>query len=256
MVELTEKQVQALKITHDVLVRIRRLAREPVSAKTMAAIHDLADSVHNVPDVVTRRPENPNLASMFDEELDRDLATASGVYKREGLPAFVFPQEIQPLDVDVSAYTASGARFHVRAEVNLPSTTPPNNSTCPGARKRSSLALLLQRIFGVCSSPITEPSVGKSAASAAKIVPVLSKYPDIVLDIFKAIRALDDYEQIKKSCNEIESGIAVPVTVFAKHGLPASKVLQILEANNLIVEFSSNRKSVILHKAARDLLFV
>ncbi|MGF6604293.1 hypothetical protein P3T23_009048 [Paraburkholderia sp. GAS448] len=118
-----------------------------------------------------------------------------------------------------------------------------------------------------CSSetPATPPDANASATSPSTVeqpaaehttkAPSTPKYPDIVLDIFKAIRALDDYEQIKKSCNEVESGIAVPVTIFAKHGLPASKVLQILEENKLIVEISSTRKSLILQKAARGLLF-
>ncbi|PNE59651.1 hypothetical protein A8H39_00435 [Paraburkholderia fungorum] len=113
MVELTEKQVQALKITQDALVQIRALARQPVTPKTMAAIHDLADALHNVPNGVTRRPDNPDLAVLFDEELKRDVEGAVGVFRREGLPMFNFPPDVEIRDTDFSAYVASGSRFWI-----------------------------------------------------------------------------------------------------------------------------------------------
>jgi hypothetical protein len=116
MVDLTVKQVQALKITGDALVQIRRLARQPATPQTMAAIHDLADALHNVPRGVTRRPENPNLATMFDDELDRDIESAASVFRREGLPLCNFPPDVEIRDENFSAYVASGARFHVPAE--------------------------------------------------------------------------------------------------------------------------------------------
>lgn len=254
MVELTEKQVQALKITQDVLVRIRRLAREPITPKTMAAIHDLADALHNVPGVVTRRPENQNLARMFDEELDRDLATAAGVYQREGFPAFAFAPDIAPLDVDLSAYATSGARFHVPAEFKQPSTTRADNPPCHRERRGSPLALFFRRILAGREPATSAPAVDESAANDSQKVGSTSKYPDIVLDIFKAIRSQEDYEHIQTSCNEAESGIAVPMTIFGRLDLPAAMVLRILDENKLLVEISQSRGLVILTKEVRALL--
>ncbi|MGF6603300.1 hypothetical protein P3T23_008054 [Paraburkholderia sp. GAS448] len=148
MVELTEKQVQALEITQAALVQIRILARQPVTPKTMAAIHDLADALHNVPHGVTRRAENSNLANMFDEELDQDVATAVGVFRREGFPMFAFPPDIPSRDEDRSAYVASGARFWIPPGIADQYATAVGIGSRRGKQVGSSLALFFRRIFG------------------------------------------------------------------------------------------------------------
>lgn len=148
MVTLTERQISALAITQAALVEIRRLARQPVSASTMAAIHDLADSLHNVPHGVTRRPESLALSRMFDEELDRDIEAAAAVFARERLPLFTLPPGTRIPASAPSAYIASGARFRVRpAAAGEPAQAPRQRS---GHRQGvgSRLVRIIRSFFG------------------------------------------------------------------------------------------------------------
>lgn len=143
MVELTEKQVQALNIIHAALVEIRTLARQPVTPRTMGAIYDLADALHNVPLGVTMRPES----SMHASSVDHDIETAAGVFKREGFRMGAFPPDIQVRDADRSRYVASGATLSIPPGIaNQYATvgTEPRG----GMRLGSSLALFFRRIFG------------------------------------------------------------------------------------------------------------
>jgi len=166
----------------------------------------------------------------------------TGRYQKSALPDGITPESVQKF--------GEGLGAPAPASSSQTGQSKQGSNTSPETQQSS-------------DAPAAAPDEKEPAAAAAeqptavdaKKTPSTPKYPDIVLDIFKAIRALEDYDQIKKSCNEVESGIAVPVTIFAKHGLPASKVLQILEENKLIVEISSTRKSLILQKAARGLLF-
>ncbi|BBA45275.1 hypothetical protein BED46_027800 [Burkholderia contaminans] len=148
MVKLTEKQISALAITQAALVEIRRLARQPVSASTMAAIHDLADSLHNVPHGVTRRPESLALSRMFDEELDRDIEAAAAVFSRERLPLSTFPPETRIPVSAASAYIASGARFRVQPPAAGESAQAPRKRTGRRQGMGSRLARIIRIFFG------------------------------------------------------------------------------------------------------------
>ncbi|VVE14282.1 TraI domain-containing protein [Pandoraea cepalis] len=172
---------------------------------------------------------------------DFETRAMTGRYQKSALPDGVTPESIQKYGEGVGTPAAVAAgKSH-----------DGDNSSSETQRSSESPAVVTD-----AQQSVTIASTGeKPIEEGTKKAPSTPRYPDIVLDIFKAIRALDDYEQIKKSCNEVESGIAVPVTIFAKHGLPASKVLQILEENKLIVEISQTRKSLILQKDARSLLF-
>ncbi|VVE16229.1 MULTISPECIES: hypothetical protein [Pandoraea] len=143
MVELTEKQTQALHITQAALVQIRCLARQPLTPTTIAAIHDLADALHNVPRWLTWRPKGLNPENVFDEELNRDLETAVGVFEREGFPMFAFPPNIQPRDVNISAYVASGARFWIPPGIANQYAT----SADAGSRRGGAITLALTQFF-------------------------------------------------------------------------------------------------------------
>ncbi|UIF89420.1 hypothetical protein [Cupriavidus sp. UYPR2.512] len=146
MVQLTEKQLQALRIAHAALVEIRVLAMAPVTPATMGAIHDLADALHNVPADVARQLEDPTLANTIGQTIDHDIEAAAGVFKRAGLSMGAFPPDVQPRDADRSHYVDSGAKLRITPEIAA--------QAYGGAKSRgdlglgSSLVLLFKRILG------------------------------------------------------------------------------------------------------------
>ncbi|KAF7963364.1 hypothetical protein AWV80_10570 [Cupriavidus sp. UYMU48A] len=168
----------------------------------------------------------------------------TGRYQASALPERVTPEAIQQFGEGLAAATAGA--------------TPPTGQT----QQSDSTAGETQPPPISPEKPADLPSTATStsaheqpASPDTKEATSAQAYPDIVLDIFKAIRHLENYEQIKKSCNEVEKGIVVPMSIFAKHGLAVSVVLDILDKSKLLVEISPSRKSCILHNAARGLLF-
>ncbi len=200
------------------------------------------DAIYQVDPKTGESPVTTCVRQAYRTAREFETRAMTGRYQKSALPDGITPESVQKF--------GEGLGAPAPASSSQTGQSKQGSNTSPETQQSS-------------DAPAAAPDEKEPAAAAAeqptavdaKKTPSTPKYPDIVLDIFKAIRALEDYDQIKKSCNEVESGIAVPVTIFAKHGLPASKVLQILEENKLIVEISSTRKSLILQKAARGLLF-
>ncbi|KAH0436575.1 TraI domain-containing protein [Paraburkholderia fungorum] len=202
------------------------------------------DAIYQVDPKTGESPVTTCVRQAYRTARDFETRAMTGRYQKSTLPDGITPESIQTFGDGLRTPTTG---------LGVPAGESPQGGNAPADAKGSSEAPPASPDAPASrSSPSTDQ---QPAAEDTKKVLAMPKYPDIVLDIFKAIRALEDYEQIKKSCNEVESGIAVPVTIFAKHGLPASKVLQILEENKLIVEISPTRKSLILQKTARGLLF-
>ncbi|MBP0633118.1 MULTISPECIES: TraI domain-containing protein [unclassified Cupriavidus] len=202
------------------------------------------DAIYQVDPKTGESPVTTCVRQAYRTAREFETRAMTGRYQTSALPESVTPEAIQKFGEGLETTTAG----------SKPTASPTGQSdNTQGAAQISS------------TSPAEQADVPAAAASTSadvqpgspdtKKAPSTPRYPDIVLDIFKAIRHLDDYDQIKKSCNEIEKGIAVPISIFAKHGLPVSKVLDILDQSKLLVEISPTRKSCILQKAARGLLF-
>jgi hypothetical protein len=200
------------------------------------------DAIYQVDPKTGESPVTTCVRQAYRTAREFETRAMTGRYQKSALPDGITPESVQKF--------GEGLGAPAPASSSQTGQSKQGSNTLPETQQSS-------------ETPAAVPDEKEPAAAAeeqpvavdAKKPQSTPKYSDIVLDIFKAIRALEDYDQIKKSCNEVESGIAVPVTIFAKHGLPASKVLQILEENKLIVEISPTRKSLILQKAARGLLF-
>lgn len=200
------------------------------------------DAIYQVDPKTGESPVTTCVRQAYRTARDFETRAMTGRYQTTTLPESVTPESIQKFGEGLGT-NAAGPKAQSSAgeqventPVAVQSTTTIPAAEAPGEDVAANIS----------------PQPGASEPSKAPSAPA---YPDIVLDIFKAIRHLHDYDQIKKSCNEIEKGIVVPISIFAKHGMPVSKVLDYLEQSKLLVEISSSRKSCILQKAARGLLF-
>ncbi|WP_321816695.1 MULTISPECIES: TraI domain-containing protein [unclassified Paraburkholderia] len=164
----------------------------------------------------------------------------TGQYLKKDLPEGVTPEAI--------AQFGAGLNTAAKDSASPPSPVPSGVAAHPPTPA-------LPDAVEVTAPPEVNIPPSEAQGSVPKAAaPAVAQYPDIILDIFKAIRALPNYEEVKKLCNETESGIAVPVTIFAKHGMPSAKVFELLEQNKLIVQMSPTRKSLVLPKSVRSLL--
>ena len=202
------------------------------------------DAIYQLDPKTGESPVTTCVRQAYRTAREFETRAMTGRYQASALPESVTPEAIQKFGEGLGtaatglkpAPAATGHGDNTPGETQISSTTLAKPADIPGTTASTS-------VDDQPASP--ETNKGTSAPT----------YPDIVLDIFKAIRHLDDHEQIKRSCNEVEKGIVVPMTIFAKHGLPVSKVLEILDQSKLLVEISPSRKSCILQKAARGLLF-
>lgn len=202
------------------------------------------DAIYQVDPKTGESPVTTCVRQAYRTAREFETRAMTGRYQTSALPESVTPEAIHKFGEGLAS-TAAGSKPAASSAEQGENTSraAENSSTGPAA---------------LAEEPGTEAAAGAnqpSGTSEPSKAPSAPAYPEIVLDIFKAIRHLDDYEQVKKSCNEIEKGIAVPISIFAKHGLPVSKVLEILDQSKLLVEISGSRKSCILQKAARGLLF-
>lgn len=201
------------------------------------------DAIYQIDPKTGESPVTTCVRQAYRTARDFETRAMTGRYQKSTLPDGITPESVQTFGEGLGT-PASGA--------TAPAGQPQQGGNTSAEDQRSSEPPAPSLDAHESATP--ELAADQPPAADTKKAPSIPKYPDIVLDIFKVIQALDDYEQIKKSCNEVESGIAVPVTIFAKHGMPTSKVLQILDEQKLIVEISPSRKSLILNKAARGLL--
>lgn len=202
------------------------------------------DAIYQLDPKTGESPVTTCVRQAYRTAREFETRAMTGRYQASALPESVTPEAIQKFGEGLGT-AASGLK-------PAPASTGHSDNT-PGETQISSATLAKPAdIPGTTAATSVDDQPASPETNKGTSAPT---YPDIVLDIFKAIRHLDDHEQIKRSCNEVEKGIVVPMTIFAKHGLPVSKVLEILDQSKLLVEISPSRKSCILQKAARGLLF-
>lgn len=202
------------------------------------------DAIYQVDPKTGESPVTTCVRQAYRTARDFETRAMTGRYQASALPESVTPEAIQKF----------GEGLGIAAAGSTPATGQTQQSDTAQGETQSSPTSP--------AAPADAPTTTASASTGnqpalpdTKKAPLAPQYPDIVIDLFKAIRHVEDYEQIKKLCNEVDDGIVVPMTIFAKHGLPVSNVLKILEENKLLVKISDTRKSCILQKAARGLLF-
>jgi len=201
------------------------------------------DAIYQVDPKTGESPVTTCVRQAYRTAREFETRAMTGRYQASTLPESVTPEAIQKFGEGLGAAAGSTPATGQTQQSDASPGETQSTSTLPAAPS---------------DVPATDASASageQPASPETKTVPPAPAYPDIVLDLFKAIRHVEDYEQIKKLCNEVDDGIVVPMTIFAKHGLPVAGVLKILEENKLLVKISDTRKSCILQKAARGLLF-
>ncbi|VWC82849.1 hypothetical protein BLA39750_01333 [Burkholderia lata] len=202
------------------------------------------DAIHRIEPTNAESPVTTCVRQAYRTAREFETRAMTGRYQKTTMPDGVTPATIQSFGEQIVAKQTSQATATPKPleATNAPAAPPADSSADPTGNVGQGASVPAHE------KPQLEPAPTKPAESA-------TSYPPIVLDIFKAICAQENYEDVKKSCNETESGIVVPVHIFAKHGLPSSSVLQILQENNLLVQISPTRRSAILARAVRPLLF-
>lgn len=201
------------------------------------------DAIYQVDPKTGESPVTTCVRQAYRTARDFETRAMTGRYHASALPERVTPEAIQQFGEGLGA--AAGSTPPI-------SQTQQSDST---AGETQPPTISPEKQVDIPSTVSSNSADEQLASPEQKKAPSAQPYPDIVLDIFKAIRHLENYEQIKKSCNEVEKGIVVPMSIFAKHGLAVSVVLDLLDQNKLLVEISPTRKSCILQNAARGLLF-
>jgi hypothetical protein len=85
---LNDNERDALRLVSRVLVDIRLACRGPVTPKVVRLIHDLADAVHNIPDVACRKTlqEHNDLKFLMDAGIRRVQETYAAFEQQHPSP--------------------------------------------------------------------------------------------------------------------------------------------------------------------------
>lgn len=174
---------------------------------------------------------------------DFETRAMTGKYQKKDLPEGVTPETI--------------AQFGAGLDATAKESPPASGTAAPGApaQPQAPTAPNADAPTGTARPDNGNvPPVDEQGAPQKPTAPPTPQYPDLILDMFKAIRAQPDFEQMKKLFNETESGIAVPSTILAKLGQPVANIIALLDEHKLLVQISDSRKSLVLSKSVRSLL--